>query len=161
MRDAAAPPAAPPRPPGARDRVRALVLRGRWRRRLRLGKDVVLGRGLRFELSAGATVELGDGVQLGDRCRFHVRGGAVRIGAGAVLGERCVVSCDAGATIGARARLGDEAVVLDAVVGDGAVVGPRAVVEPGAEVPPGAAVGAQQVIPRPSWSRPAARSARP
>lgn len=52
--------------------------------------------------------------QIGAGTRIDVADGAhVEIGPAAVLGERCVIVCRESVTIGARARLGDEVVLID------------------------------------------------
>lgn len=179
--DALAPPAALPRIPGWRDRVRAVLAR---RRGVQVGDRVALGRGVRFALGPGARVTLGPGAVIGDRCRFQVAAdGEVLIGAGTVLGERCVISARRRVAVGARCLLADEVVLVDAgpryddverplreqgivtspiVVGDGARIGPAAALLPGATLPAGAVLGARAVLTRPSPppSPPPARRAR-
>jgi acetyltransferase-like isoleucine patch superfamily enzyme len=80
---------------------------------VRRGSDVVVGRGVRLQANPGAEIVLGDGCRIGDGTRIVVQAGSVRLGAGAVLGERCTVVAHSGVTIGARARLGDGAVIVD------------------------------------------------
>lgn len=72
-----------------------------------------MGRKVRFDISPGATLTLGDGVVVGDGTRFDVEGGDVTVGAGTTLGRRCVVAARERVTIGERCRLGDEVVVMD------------------------------------------------
>ncbi|MDX6684571.1 MAG: hypothetical protein QOF86_699 [Baekduia sp.] len=164
---AVAPPAAPPRPAGWRDRVRV------WRaaRRGVVATDagsVVLGRGVRFDLAPGARVTLGPGVALGDGCRVHAGAGAVvALGAGTTLGERCAIAAQERVTIGASCLLADEVVIADfdhrfddverpvreqglttspVRVCDGARVGPGVAILSGVTVGAGAAVGAHAVV---------------
>jgi acetyltransferase-like isoleucine patch superfamily enzyme len=154
------PPSAPP-PSGWRARLRA--------RRATGARDAALGRGVVVEVAPGATLELGDGCAIGDRCRLLVRAGTVRIGPGAVLGERCTLTAHAGIEIGAGAVLGDEAVVLDfdhryddpdvpirlqgiatspVAIGANARIGHRAAVQRGVTIGEGAQVAAQSVVTR-------------
>jgi acetyltransferase-like isoleucine patch superfamily enzyme len=152
--------------------VRSLSLTSRRSRgRVRIGRDVTLGRGVRFKVGPAATLTLGDGVAVGAGTRFDVAGGgaAVRIGAGTVLGRRCVVAGRERVTIGRRCRLGDEVVLMDfdhaaadherpvreqglvtapVAVGDGAVLDDAAVVLHGATVGPGAHVTTRAVVTR-------------
>jgi acetyltransferase-like isoleucine patch superfamily enzyme len=113
------------------------------------------------DVSDGGALEIAPDAVIGAGTRFHVRGATVRVGPGARLGERCVVLAHAGVDIGAGAVLGDDVVLVDfahrtddpetpvrhqaldarpIVIGAGAVIGHRAVVERGAVVPPGARV---------------------
>jgi acetyltransferase-like isoleucine patch superfamily enzyme len=127
-----------------------------------------LGRQVRFDVAPGALVRLGDGCRIGDGCRFHVGEGAtVAIGAGATLGERCVLAAHERIEVGARARLGDEVVIVDfdhdladverpvrrqglltapVVIGEGAVVGTAAGVLRGVTVGDGARVAVRAVV---------------
>jgi acetyltransferase-like isoleucine patch superfamily enzyme len=179
---ALAPPSALPRRAGWRDRRRAR------KRGVVAGRDVVVGRGVRFDVEAGGRVELGDGVVLSDGCRFHVAAGAtVVVGAGSWLGDRCVVTARESVAIGARCVLGDEVVLVDigppavaddverplreqglraapVIVGDGVRIGPSAALMAGVTIPDGASVGAHAVVdpafrPDPA-PRPPARPAR-
>lgn len=169
MEHAAAPPADLPRAPGLRDRWRAFGVRVRHRGRVRLGRGVVLGRGVRFDVPAGGRVVVDDGVALGDGCRLHVRGGAVSIGTGARLGARCALVCHHEVDIGPGCLLGDEVVLGDfdhrfddverpvreqgvrvapVVLGEGVRIGPGAAVLPGVTIGPGAIVGSHAVVVR-------------
>jgi acetyltransferase-like isoleucine patch superfamily enzyme len=119
------------------------------------------------DVTDGGRLEIAPDAVLGDGCRFHVRGATVRIGAGARLGDRCVVLAHAGIEVGAGAVLGDDVVLVDfthrhddaespvrrqglearpIVVGAGAVVGHRVVIEAGAIVSAGGRVPAQTVV---------------
>jgi acetyltransferase-like isoleucine patch superfamily enzyme len=154
------PPSAPP-PSGWRARLRA--------RRAAGARNAALGRGVVVEVAPGATLELGGGCAIGDRCRLLVRGGTVRIGPGAVLGQRCTLTAHAGIEIGAGAVLGDEALVLDfdhryddpnvpvrlqgiatapVRIGADARIGHRAVIQRGVTIGDGAEVAAQSVVTR-------------
>jgi len=177
---ALAPPSALPRRAGWRDRLRVR------RRGVVAGRDVAIGRGVRFDVAAGGRVELGDGVALGNGCRFHVAAGAtVVVGPGSWLGERCVVTAQRSVAIGARCVLGDEVVLVDTapvaadverplreqglraapvVVGDGVRIGPSAALMAGTTIPDGATVDARATVdpafrPDPA-PRPRARPAR-
>jgi acetyltransferase-like isoleucine patch superfamily enzyme len=109
----------------------------------------------------GGVLDIAPDAVVGAGTRFHVRGATVRIGAGARLGERCVILAHAGIDVGDGAVLGDDVVLVDfahrtddpetpvrhqgldarpIVIGAGAVIGHRAVVERGAVVPAGARV---------------------
>jgi acetyltransferase-like isoleucine patch superfamily enzyme len=98
---------------GAPPILRLLLARARARGRLRLGRGVRLGPGVRFDVTRGASVTIGDGAVLSARCRLHVRAGEVVIGAGARLGERCVITAHERIEIGERCRLADEVVLVD------------------------------------------------
>ncbi|WP_445152044.1 acyltransferase [Baekduia sp. Peel2402] len=177
---ALAPPSALPRRAGWRDRRRAR------KRGVVAGRDVAVGRGVRFDVAEGGRVELGDGVVLGDGCRFHVGPGAtVVVGAGSWLGERCVITAQQSVSIGARCVFGDEVVLVDTspvagdverpvraqglravpvVVGDGVRIGPSAALMAGTSIPDGATVDARATVdpaftPDPA-PRPPARPAR-
>jgi acetyltransferase-like isoleucine patch superfamily enzyme len=118
------------------------------------------------DVTEGGVLDIAPDAVIGAGTRFHVRGATVRIGPGARLGERCVILAHAGIEVGAGAVLGDDVVLVDfahrhddpdvpirhqgldarpIVVGDGAVIGHRAVVERGAVVPPGTRVPEQTV----------------
>jgi acetyltransferase-like isoleucine patch superfamily enzyme len=118
------------------------------------------------DVTDGGVLDIAPDAVIGDGTRFHVRGATVRIGAGARLGDRCVVLAHAGIEVGAGAVLGDDVVLVDfahrtddpetpvrhqgldarpIAIGAGAVIGHRAVVEPGAVVPAGARVPAGTV----------------
>jgi acetyltransferase-like isoleucine patch superfamily enzyme len=142
----------------------------RWRAWRATGaRSAAVGRGVVIEVAPGATLELGEGCAIGDRCRVLVRGGTVKIGPGAVLGERCAITAHAGIEIGADAVLGDEAVVIDfdhryedantpirlqglvtapVVIGPGARIGTRAAIQRGVTIGDGAEVAAQSVVTR-------------
>ena len=81
--------------------------------RVHAGRGVVLGRHVRFEVSPGAEVALGDGCALGARARILARGGRVRLGPGVTIGERVTIVVHAGVTIGAGAALEEGAVIVD------------------------------------------------
>jgi acetyltransferase-like isoleucine patch superfamily enzyme len=115
-----------------------------------------------------ATVRRGDGVVLGEGCRFEGPGEVV-IGEGTVLGDRVVVHAHERVTIGAGCRLGDEVVLLDCdrsfddverpvreqpvvaapvVVGDRVRLGAAAAVLRGVTIGDGATVQARSVVTR-------------
>ena len=167
MEHAAAPPADLPRAPGLRDRWRLLLARVRTRERVEAGRRVAVGRGVRFDVSPGARIVLGEGAVLGDGCRLHVRGGELSIGAGSVLGSRCALVCHERVQVGDGCLLADEVVLADVdqrsddverpvrlqgvrvapvVVGDGARLGPGAAVLRGVSIGEGAIVGAHAVV---------------
>jgi acetyltransferase-like isoleucine patch superfamily enzyme len=136
---------------------------------VRRGSDVVVGRGVRLRANAGAQIVLGDGCRIGDGTRIVVQAGRVELGAGAVLGERCTVVAHSGVTIGARALLGDGAVIVDfdhvfedverpirvqplqsapVTIGEGARIGLGASVLRGVRVGAGAIVDPRAVVTR-------------
>jgi acetyltransferase-like isoleucine patch superfamily enzyme len=82
-------------------------------RRVRRGRGVWVERGVRFDVAPGALLVLGDGCRIGEHTRIVVQAGRVELGPGAVLGERCTLVAHRGVTIGARARLGQGAVIVD------------------------------------------------
>jgi acetyltransferase-like isoleucine patch superfamily enzyme len=150
--------------------VRLALLRLRSHGRLRAGRGVRVGRGARIVIAPGARVELGDGSALGPGSRIEAAGGSVTLGPGARLGERAVVMAIEGVEIGARALVGDWAVVADAGptwvdaearlrrqplrragvrIGREAVLGPHAVIGPGASVAAGESVAPYAVVPAP------------
>jgi UDP-3-O-[3-hydroxymyristoyl] glucosamine N-acyltransferase len=148
-------------------RVRWAWLRARLRRRLTLEGRVSAGPHVRIEVAYGASVVLGDGVELGERARVEAIGGPVRIGARTRLGERCTLAATAGIEIGEGCLIGDYVLVADADpgfadaetpvrlqplrtapirVGDGARIGAHAAVLAGAQVADGAVVGSYAVV---------------
>ena len=163
---AAAAPADPvPARPTLRGRLRAARLRSRSG--VTLGREAIVGRGVRADVARGARLEIGDEVALGAGTRLIVREGEIRIGAGSVLGGRCVLVAHAGIEVGRRCLLGDGVVIVDAdpvftdperptreqglvsgrvALGDGARIGHGAALLRGVRIGPGAAVGAHAVV---------------
>ena len=158
----AAPPSGAP-PSGVRARLRVRIAVHRSRGRITAGPGATAGRGVVWDLGPAARVHLGAGCALGAGTRLHVRSGEVTVGAGAILGERCVLQVGTQATIGARARFGDEVVLADPVpvtgdvgppvrgqglaaapthVGDDVRVGPRTHLGGGVRIGAGAQVSA-------------------
>ncbi len=146
------------------------MLRARTRGRLRSARDVHVAAGARVQVARGARVILGPGATLARESRIDALGGTVRLGPGARLGERAVLVAQVGVEIGARAVIGDWAVVADVaptwadvetpvraqplrraaiVVGERAVLGPHAVLGPGASVAADANVAPYAVLPAP------------
>jgi acetyltransferase-like isoleucine patch superfamily enzyme len=144
-------------------------LRRELRAGVRRGSDVVVGRGVRLQANAGAQIVLGEGCRIGEGTRIVVQAGRVELGAGAVLGDRCTVVAHSGVTIGARARLGDGAVIVDfdhvfedverpirvqplqsapVTIGEGARIGLGASVLRGVRVGAGAIVDPRAVVTR-------------
>jgi acetyltransferase-like isoleucine patch superfamily enzyme len=122
---------------------------------------------VRIAIAPGASVTLGDGVELGERVRIEAIAGPVRIGAGTRLGERCTLAATAGIEIGDGCRIGDYVLLTDSDpsfddvetpvrlqplrtapirVGDGARIGAHAAVLAGARVADGAVVGSYAVV---------------
>ena len=148
--------------------LRLAVARLRARGRLAVEGRPRLGRRVRFDVAPGALVTLGDGCRIGDGCRFHVGHGAtVAIATGAALGERCVLAAHERIEIRARARLGDEVVIVDfdhdvsdverpvrqqplltapVVIGEGAILSTSAGILRGVTVGDGARVGVRAVV---------------
>ncbi|MDQ3678223.1 MAG: acyltransferase [Actinomycetota bacterium] len=135
--------------------------------RVRAGSGVTLGSDVRFETAPGAEIVLGDGCALGDCARVIVRAGRVELGVGVILAERVTIVAHAGVTIGARAELGEGAVIVDfnhvfedvelpirlqplktapVTIGAGARVGLGAAILPGVSVGAGALVGPRAVV---------------
>ncbi|HEV2776978.1 MAG TPA: acyltransferase [Solirubrobacteraceae bacterium] len=125
------------------------------------GRDIRLGRNVRFQIGAGAQVVIGDGCRIGERTRIVVQHGRVELGAGARLGERCTVVAHAGVTIGAGAWLQDGAVLVDfdhviddvelpvraqPLVSTPIVIGERARIGLGSGVLRGVTVGAGAIV---------------
>jgi acetyltransferase-like isoleucine patch superfamily enzyme len=125
------------------------------------GRDVALGRHVRFELGSGARLVIGDGCRIGERTRIVVQQGRVELGAGVRLGERCTLVAHAGLTIGAGAWLQDGAVLVDfdhviddvelpiraqPLVSSPIAIGERARIGLGAGVLRGVSVGAGAVV---------------
>jgi len=77
------------------------------------GRDVFVGRAVRFAVAPEARLVLGDGCVIGERTRIVVQAGCLEIGPGAVLGERCTLVVLSRVTIGARAQLGHGATIVD------------------------------------------------
>jgi acetyltransferase-like isoleucine patch superfamily enzyme len=144
----------------------------RLRRRrpgIRRGSDVVVGRRVRLQASAGAEIVLGDGCRIGAATRIVVQAGRVEVGPGAVIGERCTLVAHSGVTIGADAQLGHGAVVVDfdhvfedverpirvqplrsapVTIGDGARIGLGASILRGVSIGAGAIVDPRAVVTR-------------
>ncbi len=80
---------------------------------VRAGRDVAVGRNVEFQVGAGAQLVIRDGCRIGERTRIVVQHATVEIGAGARLGERCTIVAHAGVSIGAGAWLEDGAVLVD------------------------------------------------
>lgn len=135
--------------------------------RVRAGRGVTLGRDVRFEVTPDAEIVLGDGCALGARTRLVARAARVKLGEGVVLGERVTIVAHAGVTVGARAELGDGAVIVDfnhaiddverpireqpltaepVAIGAGARIGLGAAIMPGVTVGDGAVVGPGAVV---------------
>ena len=148
--------------------LRLAFARLRARGRLTVDGRPRLERRVRFDVAPGALVTLGDGCRIGDGCRFHVGHGAtVAIATGAALGERCVLAAHERIEIRARARLGDEVVIVDfdhdlrdverpvrqqglltapVVIGEGAIVSAAAGVLRGVTIGDGAHVAVRAVV---------------
>jgi acetyltransferase-like isoleucine patch superfamily enzyme len=134
------------------------------RPRVRAGRGVVLGRGVRFDVSPGAAVVLGDGCALGEHTRLIVRAGRVEIGPDVVIGDRTTIVAHAGVTIAARCVLGEGVVIVDfqhvfddverpirqqGISGAPVSIGADARIGLGASILPGVTVGPRaQVAPR-------------
>jgi acetyltransferase-like isoleucine patch superfamily enzyme len=164
---AVAPPSAPPRRAGWRDRRRL-----RRAPRVTAGRGVVVGRRVVLDVAPGGHLALDDGVALGDGTRVHVAEGAiVTIGPGTRLGASCVITAHASVAIGARCLFADEVVLIDSEpqagdaerplreqglsatpisVGDEARLGPCAALLAGARVHAGEHVGAHATVSRPA-----------
>ena len=84
----------------------------RWPR-VRAGRGVVLGSGVRFDVAPATEVVLGDDCLLGECTRVVVRGGRVQLGPAVAIGERVTIVAHAGVTIGAGALLEAGAVIVD------------------------------------------------
>ena len=126
----------------------------------------LIGRGVRIR----GNVVLNDQTVIGDGTRIEAHPGAsVTIGEGAVLGEKCRIVALTGITIGRNALLGDGVVLTDFApnvtdperptreqglqaepidVGDGARVGHGACLVRGARVKPGGEVAPHAVVGR-------------
>jgi acetyltransferase-like isoleucine patch superfamily enzyme len=93
--------------------LRLILLRVRLGARLRVGRGARVGKHVRITVAPGAHVSLGARCTIGDGTRIDVAAGSVAIGEDATIGARCVIAARDRVTIGARARLGDEAVLID------------------------------------------------
>ena len=125
------------------------------------GRDVVVGRHVRFQVGPGARLVIGDGCRIGERTRIVVQQGRVELDAGVRLGERCTIVAHAGVTIGAGAWLEDGAVLVDfdhviddvelpiraqPLVATPIVIGERARIGLGSAVLRGVTVGAGAIV---------------
>jgi UDP-3-O-[3-hydroxymyristoyl] glucosamine N-acyltransferase len=147
--------------------MRWALLRARLGRRLILEGRVTAGPGVRIAIARGASVVLGDGVELGEDARIEALDGSVLIGAGTRLGEGVTLAATGGIEIGADCRLGDHVIVVDADpsfadvetpvrlqplrvasirIGDGARIGAHAAILAGARVGERAVVGSYAVV---------------
>jgi acetyltransferase-like isoleucine patch superfamily enzyme len=168
MREPATVGADAPEPP-RHSRLRWAWLRMRLGRRLQAEGRATVGRGVQIGAAPGASVTLGDGVELGEKTRIEAIGGAVRIGAGTRLGERCTLAATAGIEIGSGCSIGDLVLFADADpgfddvetpvrlqplraapirVGDGVRIGARAAILAGARIGDGAVVGSYAIVRR-------------
>jgi acetyltransferase-like isoleucine patch superfamily enzyme len=155
-----------PEPP-RHSRLRWAWLRLRLGRRLQTEGRATVGSGVRIAIAPGASVTLGDGVELGEHTRIEAVGGPVRIGAGSRLGERCTLAATTGIEIGSGCSIGDYVLFADSDpgvddvetpvrlqplrtapirVGDGARIGARAAVLAGAQVKARAVVGSYEIV---------------
>jgi len=159
---------------GAGLRARAVQAARRLRVRLRhpgvaLEADVVLGRGIVWDLHPAARVSVGAAARLGDGCRLHLGPARVRLGAGSVLEDGVRLTIHECLAVGEGAWIGHEAVLVDVdqrtedpespvrsqglatapiFIGPRARVGHGAVVLRGRSVGAGARVGAHAVVTR-------------
>ena len=145
----------------------------RARGRLTAGRDVWIARGARIHVAPGASVRLGDAVELGAGGRIEAAAGHVSVGERTRIGDRATLAAVAGVDVGADALIGDWAVVVDAGpgfddvaspareqplrpapvrIGAGARLGAHAAVGPGARVPDGAVVGSYALVRAPRRS---------
>jgi acetyltransferase-like isoleucine patch superfamily enzyme len=133
--------------------LRLGLMRLRYRRRLRVGRGVRIGRDARVRIARGARVVLDEGCWLGAGCRIDAVEGTVRVGAGAMVGARTFVIGHHDVTLGAGCVIGDFAAVgvVPAPGKAGPVsIGPRArvaahaTVASGASLPAGAVLGSHQ-----------------
>jgi acetyltransferase-like isoleucine patch superfamily enzyme len=83
------------------------------RRRVRGGRGVALGRGVRFDVAPTGEVVLGEGCSLGEHTRIVVGAGRVRLGPGVAIGPHVTIVAQAGVTIGAGTVLEEGAVIVD------------------------------------------------
>jgi len=100
---------------------------------LRIGRGVIVGPDCSLEVWARGTnaLELGDGVELEDATRIHLRSGAVRLGAGAITRGHCLLKSDGELVCGLATRIGHGSVIhcTERVeLGDHAVVAESATV---------------------------------
>ena len=158
-----------PEPPRRtlRARLRWAWLRARLGRRLTLEGRVSVGPRVRIAIAPGASVVLGEGVELGERARVEAIDAPVRIGAGTRLGERCTLAAMAGIDIGADCLIGDYVLLTDSDpgfadietpmrlqplrtapirIGDGARIGAHAAIMAGARIGDGAVVGSYAIV---------------
>lgn len=148
-------------------RMRWAWTRARLGSRLTIEGRAAAGPRVRIAVAPGASVTLGDGVELGDATRIEAVGGPVRIGAGTRLGERCTLAATAAIEIGGGCSIGDYVLFADSDpsfddgetpvrlqplrtapirVGDGARIGAHAAILAGAHVGDGAVVGSYAVV---------------
>jgi acetyltransferase-like isoleucine patch superfamily enzyme len=143
----------------------------RSRRRVRLEGHANVGKAVRFDITPGAGLTLGDGVTIGAGTRFDIAGDGttVHIGPGTTLGRRCVLAARERITVGEHCLLGDEVVLMDfdhasadaerpvreqglvtapVAIGDGAVLDDTVVVLHGTTVGAGAHITTRAVVSR-------------
>src|SRR4051794_12405006 len=113
-----------------RDLLRILRFRVASRGRARVSRSARVSAGARILVGPGAHVVVFPGAVLGSRSRIEAVAGEVTVGPGARLGERAIVVAHVGVMIGARAVLGDWAVVSDVAPGFGDVERPIRVQPP-------------------------------
>lgn len=76
-----------------------------WEPSLTVGRDVRIGRRVRFRITDGGRVRIGDGTTIDDRCVLEAQEGVVEIG------SRCYVGIGTHVAARQRVRIGDDALI--------------------------------------------------
>jgi acetyltransferase-like isoleucine patch superfamily enzyme len=82
-------------------------------RRWRTDGFVFFGRGLELEIGAGARVDFGRFVWVGDRTKVRCHEGLVEIGQKTVLGQECTITAFQHIRIGEQCVIADKAMFID------------------------------------------------
>ena len=117
------------------------------KRNFTIGDNVVIGRGVVFEITRSGVLEIGDDTVVGDYCRFSSTA-QIKIGKWVGIAESCSVR---GSTHQIKRderfmKQGSDA--MDVSIGDDVLIGTHSQVLMGAEIPEGAIIGALTLITR-------------
>ena len=118
-------------------------------RSIRIGKQVLVGKGARLEAFDGASLEIGDNTSI--QMYFHCgAASSVRIGRDVLIAGRVYISDHDHRMDDPQLppRLSRELVVKPVVIGDGAWLGEGCVILKGVTIGPRAVVGANAVVTR-------------
>ncbi|HWG09866.1 MAG TPA: acyltransferase [Solirubrobacteraceae bacterium] len=93
--------------------ARWLVLKLRYRGRLKTEGLCFICPGVRLEIGRGATLRVGRWAWIGHGCKVRVHEGEVQIGAKTVMGQECTISAFQSVSIGRECILADRVMLID------------------------------------------------